>query len=77
MTFDQTTMTVINKEFYCIWPINFLSILKRRNILFHSLQKSIDNVLIRIEINNTEIERVSTFNFLGVIIDEHLIIIYN
>ena len=77
MTFDQTTMTVINKElekvyiWLCAKKLS-LNIKKTKNILFHNPQKSIDNVLFRIKINNTEIERVSTFNFLVVIIDEHL-----
>ena len=77
MTFDQTTVTVINKElekvyiWLCANKLS-LNIKKTKYILFHNPQKSTDNALFRIKINNTEIERVSTFNFLGVIIDEHL-----
>ena len=77
MTFDQTTVTVINKElekvyiWLCANKLS-LNIKKTKYILFHNPQKSTDNALFRIKIINTEIERVSTFNFLGVIIDEHL-----
>ena len=69
-TFEQTTVTVINKElekvyiWLCANKLS-LNIKKMKFILFHNPQKIIDNALFRIKINNTEIERISTFNFLN------------
>ena len=41
-------------------------------MLFHPYQKDITHVTPRLMLNNDEIERVDSFNFLGVTIDKHL-----
>ena len=45
---------------------------KTKFMIFHHKQKSIENIVPKLMINNVVIERVKVFNFLGVTIDEHV-----
>ena len=47
-----------------------LKLLKTKLMLFHRKQKHIDDV--SVIINGTKIERVASFNFLGIMLDENL-----
>ena len=49
-----------------------LNVKKNKYMLFHPYQKDITQVTPRLMLNNDEIERVDSFNFLGVTIDKHL-----
>ena len=49
-----------------------LNVSKTKFMLLHHDQRTIDNILPNILINDVQIERVSEFNFLGLAIDEHL-----
>ena len=49
-----------------------VNIKKTKYILFHNLHKNIENIKLDLKLNNTSIERVNKFNFLGVTLDEHL-----
>ena len=49
-----------------------VNIKKTKYILFHNLHKNIENIKLDLKLNNTLIERVNKFNFLGVTLDEHL-----
>ena len=49
-----------------------VNIKKTKYILFHNLHKNIENSKLDLKLNNTLIERVNKFNFLGVTLDEHL-----
>ena len=68
---------LINKDIDKVYKwlcINRLSvnIKKTKYIIFHSPFKKIDCNNLHIKVNNILIERVTNFNFLGVIIDEYL-----
>lgn len=68
---------LINNELdkVCNWlALNKLSlnIKKTKFMIFHSRQRNITNVIPNLSISGTRIECVSQFNFLGLIIDEHL-----
>ena len=41
-------------------------------MIFHTLHKNIDGMIPQIKIKDTCIERVLSFNYLGLLIDEHL-----
>ena len=45
---------------------------KTKFMIFHYKQKSIENLVPKLMINNVSIERVKVFNFLGVSIDENI-----
>ena len=67
----------INKELNKVveWlALNKLSLnaKKTKMMIFHYKQRNIGKHLPRLKINNTEIERVKEFNFLGVTIDENM-----
>ena len=67
----------INKELKLItdWLcLNKLSLnaKKTKMMIFHHRQKNIARIKLKLLINNTPIECVSEFNFLGVVIDKHI-----
>ena len=67
----------INKELNKVveWlALNKLSLnaKKTKMMIFHYKQRNIGKHLPRLKINNTEIERVKEFNFLGITIDENM-----
>ena len=67
----------INAEFYCVqeWlNINKLSlnVSKTKYMIFHHRQHNIDVFIPDIRINDSPIERVTDYNFLGLQIDQHL-----
>ena len=67
----------INKELRYVtdWlSVNKLSLnaSKTKFMIFHFNQKNIENITPNLKIHDTEIERVSEFNFLGLTLDEHL-----
>ena len=41
-------------------------------MIFHTRQRNIQNVIPKLEINGTPIEYVKHFNFLGIVLDEHM-----
>ena len=45
---------------------------KTKYMIFHNSQKYISNVSLNLILNHGEIEKVSTFNFLRIIIDENI-----
>ena len=49
-----------------------LNIKKTKFMVFHHPQRNIENIVPRLKFHDTEVERVSEFNFLGLTIDEHL-----
>jgi hypothetical protein len=49
-----------------------LNIDKTKYMIFHAPNKKINNNIVKISINNTEIERVNDFNFLGIHFNEHM-----
>ena len=49
-----------------------LNISKTKYMLFHHKQKDVSHIELNLEINNTPLEKVSDFNFLGLIINENL-----
>ena len=49
-----------------------LNIKKTKFMIFHTLHKNIDSMIPQIKIKDTCIERVLSFNYLGLLIDEHL-----
>ena len=67
----------INKELNEItdWlALNKLSLnsKKTKMMIFHHRQKNISNLIPKLYINGSRIERVNEFNFLGTMLDEHL-----
>ena len=66
----------INDELYCVqeWlNVNRLSLNgSKTNMIFHHRQRKIDEFIPDIRINDSPIERVTDFNFLGLQIDQHL-----
>ena len=67
----------INDELYCVqeWlNVNRLSlnVSKTKYMIFHPRQRKIDEFIPDIRINDSPIERVTDFNFLGLQIDQHL-----
>ena len=48
-----------------------LTISKTKYMVFHPYQKDISQLMPSISINNTAIERVNTFNFLGITVEEN------
>ena len=73
---NQAT-TEINKELTLItdWLcLNKLSLnaKKTKMMLFHHRQRNISNMKLNLCINDTEIEQVTEFNFLGIMLDECL-----
>ena len=67
----------INDELYCVqeWlNVNRLSlnVSKTKYMIFHHRQRKIDGFIPDIRINDSPIERVTDFNFLGLQIDQHL-----
>ena len=67
----------INDELYCVqeWlNVNRLSlnVAKTKYMIFHNRQRKIDEFIPDIRINDSPIERVTDFNFLGLQIDQHL-----
>ena len=49
-----------------------LNVNKTKYIVFHSSKKNINHIIPQIILNNTVIERVDNFNFLGITPDENL-----
>ena len=50
-----------------------LNVLKTKYMIFHNRQKNIEKYMhLKLKINNVEIERTKSFNFLGIIINENL-----
>ena len=49
-----------------------LSVDKTKYMIFHNSQKEISNFSLNLILNHGEIENVSTFNFLGIILDENI-----
>ena len=49
-----------------------LNIKKTKYIVFHAINKNIDGLIPELKINDTIIERVENFNFLGLIFNEHM-----
>jgi hypothetical protein len=73
---DSEIATQINHELHMVYKwlcANKLSlnIAKTRYMVFHNIGKSITNIA-NLQLNNKNIEKVQTFNFLGIHIDEHL-----
>ena len=67
----------INDELYCVqeWlNVNRLSlnVSKTKYMIFHHRQRKIDGFIPDIRINDSPIERVTDYNFLGLQIDQHL-----
>ena len=74
---NPTLSSVINNElnFISEWLcLNKLSLnaKKTKMMIFHFRQKNISHTIPNLTINNTPIERVHEFNFLGIILDECL-----
>ena len=74
---NKTLVQSINKEIDKIqdWlTANMLSLNlnKTKMMVFHNKQKNIEKHIPKISINGTEIERVSEFNFLGIVINENM-----
>ena len=74
---DYSDSTVINTELNKIatWlSANKLSlnIKKTKYIIFHSFRKQIDNIIPEIKLKDDVIEKVNSFNFLGITLDENL-----
>ena len=69
------TMNLNLKSNFTDWLIsNHLSLDVKKNkcMLFHPYQKDITQVTPQLLLNNDKIEKVESFNFLGVTIDKHL-----
>ena len=49
-----------------------LNVNKTKYMTFHNSQKDISNVSLNLNLNHGKIEKVSTFNFLGIILDENI-----
>ena len=49
-----------------------LSVNKTKYMIFHNSQKDISNFSLNLILNDGEIEKVSTFNFLWIILDENI-----
>ena len=49
-----------------------LNVDKTKYIIFHNSRKEISNFSLNLILNHGEIEKVSTFNFLGIILDENI-----
>ena len=49
-----------------------LNVKKTKMVIFHYKQTNINNMIPKLEINGIPIERVKQFNFLGIILDEHM-----
>ena len=58
-------------DWLCVNKLS-LNIPKTKFMLFHHKQRNIDNIIPQLVINGNSIELVSTFNFLGVMLDENL-----
>ena len=76
-TYTSKVDFLLNNELICIcdWLIiNKLSsnISKTKFMVFHPYQKNISQLVPSLTINDTEIERVNTFNFLGITLDENV-----
>jgi hypothetical protein len=74
---NLNNLDVVNTEFTKVYQwlcVNRLSlnIKKTKFIMFHNKNKDITHLIPNIMINNIEVERVKTFNFLGIDIDEYL-----
>ena len=75
MPLDHGTCHNVNKELQIItdWlALNKLSLnaKKTKMMIFHFHQKKISNINLNLKINNTKIEQVKEFCFLGVVFDE-------
>ena len=76
-TYTSNVDLLLNNEliYICDWLIiNKLSlnISKTKYMVFHPYQKDISQLVPSLTINDTEIERVNTFNFLGITLDENV-----
>ena len=74
---NHIVSTAINSELNLIFEwlsLNKLSlnVKKTKMMVFHYRQRNIDNIIPKLEINGIAIERVKQFNFLGIILDEHM-----
>ena len=84
-TFPLTNSSQINSE--CTKNVNLelrnisewlslnklsLNVQKTKMMIFHNRQRNISSLIPNLEINGITIEHVKTFNFLGLILDEHL-----
>ena len=49
-----------------------LNVKKTKMMIFHTRQRNIQNVIPKLVINGTPIEYVKHFNFLGIVLDEHM-----
>ena len=49
-----------------------LNVKKTKMMIFHNRQKNIKDIIPSLKINGTEIEIVQQFNFLGIILDQHM-----
>ena len=58
-------------DWLCINKLS-LNVSKTKYMVFHNRQRNISHIDLNIEINSIKLERVNHFNFLGLIIDEHL-----
>ena len=68
---------LLNRELSLVYEWLFLNklsldIKKTKFMLFHPYQKDVSNLVPVLKINQNEIERVDTFDFLGVTLDEHV-----
>ena len=76
-TYTSNVDLLLNNELIniCDWLIiNKLSpnISKTKYMVFHPYQKDVSHLVPSLTINDTEIERVNTFNFLGITLDENV-----
>ena len=76
-TYTSNVDLLLNNEliYICDWLIiNKLSlnISKTKYMVFHPYKKDISQLVPSLTINDTEIERVNTFNFLGITLDENV-----
>ena len=74
---DISGLHCINKELNQIqdWLLVnklTLNVDKTKFMIFHNRQRKVEGLIPKIKINCKEIERVSTFNFLGLTIDENV-----
>ena len=49
-----------------------LNVKKTKFVVFHAINKDIEELIPELQINNIAIERVENFNFLGLIFNEHM-----
>ena len=49
-----------------------LNVNKTKYMIFHNSQKDTSNFTLNLILNHGEIEKVGTFNFLGIILDENI-----